>query len=214
MIKKIDDEKDIDAIFDLASKYHTGDGVEQDYEKAIELYESIADKDSVAAHNLALIYCGAYGENKEYFNKGISLFIENSEKSYGPSCAELMKLMILGFNIEQTHSGALYYLQKCIEIKHYKAIDDYYRVVAIASNIGLNIDDAIRVLEPDSARAISVEKQIIKDRTPPSASWRIKGQALLEHNGRKIDEIEVEFDNDDPEVTYYFDISNAFSGDE
>lgn len=206
-------EKDINAIFDLASKYHTGDGVEQDYNKAIELYESIADKDSVAAHNLALIYCGVYGENKDYFNKGMSLFIENSEKGYGPSCAELMKLMTLGFNVEQTHQGALYYLQKSIEAKHYKAIDDYYRVVAMASNIGLNIDDAIRVLESDSARAISVEKQIIKDRVPSSIGWRIKGQALLEHNGRKIDEIKVEFDNNDPEVIYYFDISNAISDD-
>ena len=34
-------EKDIDAIFDLASKYHKGDGVERDYDKAIELYEFI-----------------------------------------------------------------------------------------------------------------------------------------------------------------------------
>jgi len=213
MSKDEHDEKDIDTIFDLASKYHTGDGVEQDYDKAIELYESIADKDVVAAHNLALIYCGVYGENKEYFNKGVPLFVENAEKGYGPSCAELMKLMILGFNVEQTHQGGLHYLQKSIEAKHYKAIGDYYRVVAMASNIGLNIDDAIQVLEPDSARAISVEKQIIKDRTTSSVGWRIKGQALLEHNGRKIDEIEVEFDNDNPDVTYYFDISNAFSSD-
>lgn len=211
LLKKQAEGKDVDAIFDLALKYYHGEGVEQSYDKAIELYESIADKDFMAAHNLALIYCGVFGENKNFFNKGMPLFIKNAEEGYGPSCCEIMKLMLIGFNVEQNHQGALHYLQKCLDIEYFKGIGEYYRTIAAVPNIGLNINDAIQILEPDSSRAVSIERQIITDRTPSSANWRIKKQSLLENDNRQIDEIEVEFDNGMPSVIYYFDVTNALN---
>lgn len=203
-------EGDVDAQFDLAVKYTNGDGVEQNYQKAINLYIPLSEKDVVSAHNLALIYCSQYGQKEEYFDKGLNLFVDCSKKGYGQSCSELMKLLIIGFNVEQNHNGSIYYMYQAIKNKYYKVIDEYYKAVGMVKNIGLSKEDAIHILESNSANAVSIERQIITDRTSSSLRWRIKQQSLLDIDGKKIDKIEVEFDDESPIKVYYFDISRAF----
>ena len=209
LIKKAK-EGDKDAIFDLAIKYSNGDKVNQNFEKAIELYIQIIDKDIMAKHNLGLIYCQQFGEDIQYFKKGVELLQQSSKNGFGPSHCELMKILIIGLNMEQNHSGALYHLYQAIKFENYKCIDYYYTSIGMVKNIGLSIDDPIHILENNSSNAVSVERQIITDRTSSSKRWRIKEQYLLDIENSKIDKVVVEFDDDSDDITYFFDITRAF----
>ena len=71
---------DIQAYCDLGEKYATGDGVSQDYVKAIEYYQVAADKgDAGALYSLA--YCYLFGlEGAAAHQKGIELMRMAAEK--------------------------------------------------------------------------------------------------------------------------------------
>ena len=71
-------------IFDLAEMYRTGDGVEQDIDKALEYYERAADGGNVqAAYKLAKIYRDGAGVEKDldeaqrYLDKTIEGLLKN-----------------------------------------------------------------------------------------------------------------------------------------
>ena len=55
----------MNAIFELAEMYRTGDGVERDVDKALNYYEQAAEYGNVkAAYTLSEIYRGGHGVKK------------------------------------------------------------------------------------------------------------------------------------------------------
>lgn len=73
---------------------------------------------------------------------------------------------------------------------------------------GQSIDDPI-VIDPNYKDWSEVEYSYIKlVNQGLNRSWRIIKQTLLEHNGRKIDQLKLKVDGDEKNIyNYYFDVT-------
>lgn len=88
-------------------------------------------------------------------------------------------------------------------------IKDFGVDLPILSGSGHTIDDPI-VIDPNYKDWSDVEYTFLKYiNLALNRSWKIVQQSLLEHNGRKIDQLKIEITGDDKNYyNYYFDVTD------
>ena len=134
---------DVKALFDLAEMYDYGLGVEQDYEKALELYLDCADR----------------GDNRAKYSVAETYYLLDREDLYWKYLEE---------SIEENNPDAMYELAKEIKQKNPKCKDRNDRVLLLIKSYELgNIDAGYELAEAyangyDVAKNEEIARKIIE----------------------------------------------------
>lgn len=93
--------------FELGNKYYNGDGVEQNYQKAVQLYELAANAGHAwAQYSLGFCYCYGLGVTQNY-ELAVSLFRKACKEDIAWAQHELGKCYFNGWGVEQDRSEAV-----------------------------------------------------------------------------------------------------------
>jgi len=79
-LKKAAEQGDADAQYDLATMYHNGEGVPQNYAEAAKWYKKAAEQgDEISQHNLARMYLRGEGVPQDYIEGYVWLSIASAK---------------------------------------------------------------------------------------------------------------------------------------
>ena len=110
---------DLDATFELAQIYHFGWGVDNDYARAIELYQRLAD-DGPEQHRGVVLFRLAqayrFGRHVEQdLGEAARLALASAEQDYLPAKAEIARLYFYGIGVETNETEAVKWLLQSAE---------------------------------------------------------------------------------------------------
>lgn len=95
------------ALFELGMGHVYGNGVEQSYEKAIELISQAADLGHVEAiYNLAIFYHYGYGVDVD-LEKAYGLYLRSAELGYAKGMHLIGRFYYNGLHVEQDYGKAI-----------------------------------------------------------------------------------------------------------
>ena len=100
----------------IGAMYNNGRGVEQNYNKAVELYQKAADLgDSGACYNLGLMYNEGLGVNQNY-NKAVELYQKACDLGNDDACYNLGNMYCNGQGVNQNYNKAVELYQKACDL--------------------------------------------------------------------------------------------------
>lgn len=106
----------------LGYMYENGIGIDQNYSKAIELYElAIESNDPAAMNNLANMYEHAKGLERNYF-KAIELYEKAIKLNYSTAMNNLARMYQCGKGIERNYSKAIELYNQAIKLDNSTAM--------------------------------------------------------------------------------------------
>lgn len=116
-------DTDMDATFDLAEKFRTGDGVEKDIDTAIAWYEKIIEyypSDGKTLSALSALSEACFELAETYFNSGnidkaIDLYQQADDKGNLKATHRLAEIYLNGTGVKKNLTEACYYLNKTVE---------------------------------------------------------------------------------------------------
>jgi TPR repeat protein len=97
---------------EMGNRYYNGDGVKQDFKKAVQWYKKAAKQGQRdAQYNLALCYLNGYGieENEE---KAMSLYFKAAERGHAQAQRALAASYYGGDGVEQDYEKTVYWAQQ------------------------------------------------------------------------------------------------------
>lgn len=103
------------ALTELGNMYYSGTGVQQDYTKALELYEKGSSLgQSVSMYNCAWIYENGYGVEQDYA-KAVEMYQMSAEFGCVDAYNALGWLYQNGYGVEQDYTKAFEYYKLCAD---------------------------------------------------------------------------------------------------
>lgn len=100
----------------LGAMYYNGQGVEQNYEKALEWFEKgAALGDGMCFHNLGIMYQYGCGVQQNY-QRAINYYLQGGDTNSGICFARLGNLYESGEGVQQNYQKAIEYYQKGAEL--------------------------------------------------------------------------------------------------
>lgn len=114
-ILNISDDADAEEIFDLAWRYDQGESIEQDHEKAFELYLKAANLNhEYAQNNVALMYEDGIGVTKN-IEEAIRWYRKAAQQGNSDSQCNLGRLYQNGIGLRKNYKLAMRWYKKAIE---------------------------------------------------------------------------------------------------
>lgn len=114
-------EQNAQELLDLAQKYYDGDGVEQDYEKAVAIFNDLAEAGNASAQNsLAICYDRGHGVPQDYV-KAVEWYTKAAEAGNVEAQFNLAMCYENGNGAPQDHEKAIEWYEKAAEHKMGKA---------------------------------------------------------------------------------------------
>jgi len=177
----------------LGHMYYKGEGTEQNFEKAIELYlRSIVGDHSFAMNNLAYMYERGEGVGQDY-PKAIGLYERSVRKNNYMAEFNLGRLYHHGLGVEQNYPKAIELYQKSVRenfklgidylVILYRSIKPIYKKEAIKYFFSINQKEKIKeIYGYDDYVIKNLEKNII---------LKSEIKILREHNIRMKNHIEA-----------------------
>ena len=96
----------------LGDMYCSGDGVEQDYVKAVEWYRKAAEQGDAAAQNdLGFMYYAGQGVEQDYV-KAVEWLRKSAEQDYDVAQTSLGSMYYCGYGVEQDYTKAVEWYRK------------------------------------------------------------------------------------------------------
>lgn len=142
VLENLSEDGNVEASLELGSRYYFGNGVEQDYSKAIRYYRraEIHD-DPMAQYSLGVMYTNALGVNQDD-NRAFEYYRKSAEQGVGPAMFSLGEMYYYGQGCEKNDQQAVYWVQKAE--KEYKDSNIYITLALILKD---SKDDAVRDLD-------------------------------------------------------------------
>lgn len=113
--KKSDIANNAQELFELAYKYYVGEGVEQDYTKALDLFtKSAAQGNRDAQFALGLMYYNGEGLKQDY-TKAFEWFIKSAEQENSDAQCNVGMMYYNGEGVKQDYTRAFEWLTKSAE---------------------------------------------------------------------------------------------------
>ena len=135
-----------DAQYNLGLIYYNGDGVVQDYKKALYWFEKSARQgDAQAQNNLGFMYYDGKGVEKDY-KKSFYWYKKSAEQGIALAQKGLILMYTQGHGVEQDHEKALYWTRKAAQQGDVEA----QRVIAQFDDRIKKKDQFIKNLEQNS----------------------------------------------------------------
>ena len=116
-----EEELSVEDLNTIGDMYYFGDGVEQDYEEAVEWYKAAAGQDyDLAQYNLGHMYRNGYGVAQDY-TKAIQWYKKAAEQGNSEAQNSLGDMYYFGDGVEQDYEEAIQWYRKAAEQGNGKA---------------------------------------------------------------------------------------------
>ena len=170
---------DAEAQFSLGRMYHLGDGVDQNYQEALRLYQEAADQGNPKAqNNLGVMYYNGEGVEQIY-EKAVALYKQAADQ---------------GCIYSQSNLGHMYYNGKGVEQSYEKAVALFKQAAesgyAIAQS---NLGDMYRIgkgVDRDLEKAAALYEQSAASGFAPAKIYLAQSY-LLNWTGTKVDKVKA-----------------------
>jgi hypothetical protein len=120
--------------YNLGRMYYYGEGVQEDYFKAVELFTKACDGGYArGCKNLGDMYENGEGVRQDY-SKAVELFTKACDMGNAGGCNSLGLMYEFGKGVRQDYEQALKYYGKACDMKSEMGCKDYARLKKISSN--------------------------------------------------------------------------------